>query len=116
MKITVVGCGRWGSFIAKYLADAGHDITLYGRASSANMQEFLRERKNQWMTLPADVRLSTELADAASKSELILVSVGSQQLRGFFEEYRQTGCETKQFCLCMKGLEITTGKRLSVVA
>ncbi|MBQ8340671.1 MAG: NAD(P)H-dependent glycerol-3-phosphate dehydrogenase [Clostridia bacterium] len=116
MKITVVGCGRWGSFIAKYLADAGHDITLYGRVGSANMQEFLRERKNQWMTLPESVRLSTELAEACAESDLVLVSIGSQQLRGFFEEYRQTGCEARQFCLCMKGLEISTGKRLSVIA
>ena len=31
MKITVIGCGRWGSFIAWYLDKAGHSVSLYGR-------------------------------------------------------------------------------------
>ena len=39
MKITVIGCGRWGSFIAWYLQRIGHDVTLYGRPSSDHMQE-----------------------------------------------------------------------------
>ena len=32
MKISVVGCGRWGSLITWYLAEKrGLDVTLYGR-------------------------------------------------------------------------------------
>ena len=31
MKITVIGCGRWGSFITWYLDHIGHEVTLYGR-------------------------------------------------------------------------------------
>ena len=31
MKISVLGCGRWGTFIAWYLDKIGHQITLYGR-------------------------------------------------------------------------------------
>ncbi|MCQ2457025.1 MAG: glycerol-3-phosphate dehydrogenase, partial [Clostridia bacterium] len=31
MKITVIGCGRWGSLITWYLDRTGHDVTLYGR-------------------------------------------------------------------------------------
>ena len=30
MKITVVGCGRWGSCIAWYLDRNGHDVTVFG--------------------------------------------------------------------------------------
>ena len=30
MKITVIGCGRWGSFIAWYLDKVGHSVSLYG--------------------------------------------------------------------------------------
>ena len=40
MKITVIGPGRWGSFIAWYLDSIGHDVTLYGRVSSRHMQGF----------------------------------------------------------------------------
>ena len=46
MKITVIGCGRWGSLITWYLDKIGHEVRLYGRASSPHMQRFLTERKN----------------------------------------------------------------------
>lgn len=45
MKISVIGCGRWGSFITWYLDHIGHDVTLYGRESSKNMARFLAEKK-----------------------------------------------------------------------
>ena len=38
-KVTVIGCGRWGSFIAYYLDKIGKDVTLYGRSTS---KDFLR--------------------------------------------------------------------------
>ena len=42
MKITVIGCGRWGSLITWYLAEKrGQEVTLYGRETSMHMQRFL---------------------------------------------------------------------------
>ena len=41
MRITVIGCGRWGSLIAWYLDRTGHAVTLYGRPGSRHMQRFL---------------------------------------------------------------------------
>ena len=29
MRIGVIGCGRWGSFIAWYLDKIGNDVTLF---------------------------------------------------------------------------------------
>ena len=40
MRITVIGCGRWGSLIAWYLDRTGHAVTLYGRPGSRHMQRF----------------------------------------------------------------------------
>ena len=37
MKATVIGCGRWGSFIAWYLRKIGHEVTLYGREGSRHI-------------------------------------------------------------------------------
>ncbi len=115
MKITVIGCGRWGSFIAWYLDKIGHTVTLYGRASSRNMQGFLRERKNDALTLPESVSLSTELS-SAKDAEAIVISVDSQGLRGLFAELGSFDLKNKVFVLCMKGIEIATGKRLSEIA
>lgn len=46
MKASVIGCGRWGSFIAWYLRKIGHEVTLYGREGSRHMQQFFETRSN----------------------------------------------------------------------
>ena len=58
-NIFVIGCGRWGTFIAWYLDKIGHKVSLYGREQSANMQELLAERKNKYLTLSDTMHLTT---------------------------------------------------------
>ncbi len=115
MRIMVAGCGRWGSFLAWYLDRLGHTVCLYGRAGSARMQRFMAERRNEYVALPESVRLTTTLSDAA-EAEIVVVSIGSQSLRGFMGEVAAAGIRGKAFVLCMKGLEMGTGRRLSEVA
>ncbi len=115
MNITVIGCGRWGSLITWYLDRTGHQVTLYGRPESARMQRFLTDRSNDLLTLPESVALSTDLA-CVQDAEVIIISIGSQSLRGLMEELRPMVLRDKTFVLCMKGLEIGTGERLSQVA
>ncbi len=114
MKVMMIGCGRWGSLIAWYLSTLSHEVTLYGRESSAHMQRFLRERKNDLLTLPPSVTLTTELA-AARDAEVILISVPAQSLRGLLRELAVFSLRDKIFVLCMKGIEVETGMRLSEV-
>ena len=118
MNITVIGCGRWGSLITWYLSSRkGHTVTLYGRASSAHMQRFLAERRNDLLTLPPDVCLSTDLSVCADPAcEVIIISIAAQQLRALMEELSSLDLRDKIVVLCMKGIEATTGKRLSEVA
>ena len=115
MKITVIGCGRWGSLITWYLHRLGHEMTLYGRASSPHMQEFLQTRSNGLLTLSTEVTLSTDLA-CVDDAEVIIVSVNSQGLRALLrDELAPRNIRSKTIVLCMKGIEISTGKRLSEV-
>ena len=113
-KITVVGCGRWGSLITWYLDRLGFSVTLYGRASSANMQRFISERRNELLELPESVLLSTSY-DSLEDSDIIIISIASQALRSVMKDIRSLGLKNKIFVLCMKGIEISTGKRLSEV-
>ena len=115
MKITVIGCGRWGSLITWYLDRIGHEVTLYGRAGSARMQRFLQTRKNDLLELPPSIALTTDLR-AAQEAEVIIISIGSQGLRALLGELRPLELRSKTFVLCMKGLEIGTGCRLSEIA
>ncbi len=115
MKIAVIGCGRWGSLITWYLDRLGHDLTLYGRKSSVHMSRFLSERKNDLLTLPETVKLTTSLSEV-SNAEVIVISIASQGLRGLWQELSALKLKDKIFVLCMKGIEIDTGKRLSEIS
>ena len=115
-KISVIGCGRWGAFIAKYLSDVGHAVTLYGRPGSKKTEELFSTRKNALMELPAAVSTTTSLSDAVLGADVLVVSIPSQNLRGLLRELAALPAVPKTMVLCMKGLEIGTGKRLSTVA
>lgn len=116
-RVAVIGCGRWGSLITWYLsACRGLDVTLYGRPDSAHMQRFLRERRNDLLTLPDSVQLSTDLASALEGREVIVISIGAQGLRGLMEKLRPLALRDRIVVLCMKGVEADTGLRLSEIA
>ena len=115
MKITVIGCGRWGSLITWYLDRNKNDVTLYGRSDSKHMISFLQTRSNDLLTLPESVKLSTDLS-CVKDAETIVISINSQGLRSLFKELEQYELKDKKFVLCMKGLEIGTGERLSQIA
>lgn len=116
MKITVIGCGRWGSFHAWYSNHIGHNVLLYGRETSAKMKQLMESRSNEYLTLPETVNLTNSLKEAVDFGEVIIISISSQQLRNFVRELNKIdGIENKKFLLCMKGLESGSGKRLSTV-
>ena len=114
MKISVLGCGRWGSFLAWYGDKIGHEVTLWGRQSSHHMRALLQTRRNDYLEMPPSVRLTQNIDDALD-ANVIIISIGAQQLRSFLNELRAEGVRDKKFVLCMKGLESDTGKRLSTV-
>ena len=115
MKITVIGCGRWGSFIAWYLDNIGHEVTMYGRESSKHMQRFLTERKNDLLVLSDTMKLSTSL-DCVKEAETIVISINAQGLQALMNELSGYQLQNKNVVLCMKGIEIETGRRLSQIA
>ena len=116
MNITVIGCGRWGSLITWYLDHIGHRVTLYGRSTSPKMQAFLATRQNDLLTLPDSVTLSTDLPAALAGAETVIISIGSQNLRSLLNQPELQALRDRTVVLCMKGLEMGTGARLSQIA
>ena len=115
MNIAVIGCGRWGSLITWYLDTLGHSMTLYGRRGSERMARFMDTRQNDLLTLPESVRLTYDLG-CVEASDTVVISIGAQGLQKLMEELRGYSVEGKTFILCMKGLEMGTGRRLSQIA
>jgi len=110
----VIGCGRWGSFLSWYLDQIGHRVSLYGREDSRRFRQLRETRKNEEITLPPSVNLTTEL-ERCLEADVLLISINSQNLAALAEKLALLGIREKRIVLCMKGLEWESGKRLSQV-
>lgn len=115
MNISVLGCGRWGTFLAWYANKIGHNVTLWGRESSKNYSKLNETRSNDYLILPTEVMLSNSLEKSVSFGELIIISISAQELRTLADQIQLLQTTNKIFILCMKGLEASSGKRLSQV-
>lgn len=113
-NVFVIGCGRWGSFITWYLDRIGHNVTLYGRSSSERMKSFIETRKNEYVTLEDSVKLTTDLSQCLD-ADIIVISISSQTLSQLAAQLAELGIRNKTIVLCMKGIEIDTGRRLTQI-
>ena len=114
MNCTVLGCGRWGSFLACFHSRRNR-VVLWGRKGSRSFETLRENRKNDYLTLPDEVLLEDDLGRALAASETVIVSISAQQLRGFAARLNGYPIAGKTFILCMKGLEEDSGKRLTQV-
>lgn len=115
MNISVIGCGRWGTFIAWYLGKINHEVLLYGRENSKSFTELNETRKNSLLVLNKNVTMCSDINKTINHSDIIVISINAQGLRGLMEQLASIGTEDKTLVLCMKGLEEDTGKRLSEI-
>lgn len=116
MKISVLGCGRWGSFIAWYLNSQSHDVVMWGKPDSKSFLQLKETSKNEYVTLSEKISLTSDLKTAIDHAEVIIISISAQSLRCFLKEVTRFNYKDKIFCLCMKGVEEDTGLRLTQVA
>lgn len=116
MNYTVLGCGRWGSCIAWYLDKFGHDVTSWGLATDPYVVNFFATRVNNYVTFPESIHTTNNLEEAVNKNDNIIISISSQNLRNLMQNVKEIdGYQNKNYILCMKGIEESTGKRLSEV-
>lgn len=114
MKAAVIGSGRWGTFITWYIDRLNIPVTLCGRENSANFSELRETRKNEYLELSERVVFSEHL-DLVREADFIVISIPAQSLREMAEKLKCLGIKGKILVLCMKGLEESTGKRLTEI-
>jgi glycerol-3-phosphate dehydrogenase (NAD(P)+) len=115
VKISVLGCGRWGSFIGWYLANNGHQVIQWGTEGNHSFDVLKNTGRNEYVELDRRINLCSDLQFAVEQSEIIIISISAQALRSFMGRVTQFNCQDKKFVLCMKGIEVESGKRLSEV-
>ena len=115
MKISVLGCGRWGSCIAWYLDKIGHEILSCGLADAPEFIQLKETHRNDYLVFPESIEVSSDLEYAVNRAEVIVISISSQHLRSYFQDIARYPLDGKTIVLCMKGVEASTGKRLSEI-
>lgn len=115
MNISVLGCGRWGSFIGWYLSNNCHNVIQWGIEGHPSYDILKKEGRNEYVHLNPAIKLTSDLEYAVKSSDVIIISISSQALRSLMTEVVKFDTSGKTFVLCMKGIEEKSGKRLSEI-
>lgn len=116
MRIAVIGAGSWGTALGALLAQKGEDVTLWARDAAQVAQivetghngKYLRD-----LELPRSISVTSNLKEAVSSADIILLAVASQSVR---EVLRAMSSWTRAQQLVInvsKGIEINSLKRIS---
>ena len=115
MKISILGAGRWASNIAFCMDKLNYDVLMWERNEEKENPLFLT-RKNKYVTLSENVNFTHDLERAVKHSNIIIISILSQALDNLMSNVKKIkGYENKHYIVAMKGVEATTGRRLSEI-
>jgi len=111
MKIACLGTGSWGFCLASLLATKGFQTISW------TTQEVLAKKLTQKREHPlfpglhahANMRFTTDMAEALDQAEFIVESVTSAGIRPVFAQLALLGCPQCPIVLTSKGIEQNTG-------
>ena len=117
-KVAVFGAGSWGTAFSLVLADAGNDVTIWGRR--AEVCDAINDKHENTdyfpgVELPERMRATSNPSDALDGAEFVVLSVPSQSLRDNLTGWAPVMPEDVVFLSLMKGVVLGTTKRMSEV-
>lgn len=118
MIAAVLGSGAWGTTFAQVLADAGCTVRLWGRNADVAQQittEHVNGRYLPGVELPESISATTDVAAALDGVDLVVVAIPSQSARATLEPLRDLVPPTAVAVSLMKGVELSTDRRMSEV-
>ncbi|WP_405736722.1 NAD(P)-dependent glycerol-3-phosphate dehydrogenase [Streptomyces sp. NBC_01537] len=118
MRCAVYGTGSWGTAFAMVLADAGCEVTMWGRRPELVAAIDGTHTNPDYLPgieLPPAIRATTDPAEAARGAEFVFLAVPSQTLRGNLADWAPLLPPDAVLVSLMKGIELGTTKRMSEV-
>ena len=116
--VAVMGAGAWGTVLAKVLADAGGEVTLWARrADVANKINKTRYNPDYLpgTLLPAGIRATNDAEEALSGVTTVLLGVPAQTMRANLEQWNGMWADGATLVSLAKGIELGTLMRMSQV-
>jgi glycerol-3-phosphate dehydrogenase (NAD(P)+) len=115
--ISVIGSGSWGTALAHVLAGAGHRPILWGRDVAVSESIASAHENSKYLPglkLHPSVTASNDLVAALEKSQCIVCSIPTQQIRSVFGPFAPL-LKNKIIVNSSKGIEIGAHLRVSEV-
>jgi glycerol-3-phosphate dehydrogenase (NAD(P)+) len=116
--VAVFGAGSWGTAFSLVLADAGHDVTIWGRRQDLCATITDKHENPDYLPgieLPPTIRATHDPAEAADGAALVVLAVPSQRLRENLQDWAQVLPGDAVLMSLMKGVELGTLERMSEV-
>lgn len=117
-KVAVLVAGSWGTALSRVLADNGLAVALWTR-NAVQAEEINVERRNSKYlpdaVLPEGIRATTDIADAVTGAEAVLIVAPSAAMRGVAKLAAPHMAPDTLVIHATKGFETDSLKRMSTV-
>src|SRR5690606_33047694 len=113
-----MGAGAWGTALAKVLADAGNDVTLWARRPEVAEEINETRRNTRYLgdaELPKTIRATSDAAAALAGACTVLLAVPSQTMRDNLTQWTGLIGPDVTLVSVAKGIELNTLMRMSQV-
>ncbi|HET7433069.1 MAG TPA: NAD(P)H-dependent glycerol-3-phosphate dehydrogenase [Nocardioides sp.] len=117
-KVTVFGAGSWGTAFSLVLADAGNEVTMWGRRDELCLEINEQHTNSDYLPgldLPGTISATHDPELALVGAEAIVFAVPSQSFRENLEDWVSFLPPDVPLVSLMKGVELGSLKRMSEV-
>ena len=116
--ITVFGGGSWGTALAASAASSGHSVRIWCRREEQAREITGSLRNPDYLPdipLPKGISATSDMEEAALFSHYWILALPTQTLREVLPHITAFCTERTEICNVAKGIEISTGKRISEI-
>ncbi|MEZ4752287.1 MAG: NAD(P)H-dependent glycerol-3-phosphate dehydrogenase [Bdellovibrionota bacterium] len=116
-KIAVIGSGSWGTAVANVFADAGSQVTIWGRDPKVVEGINASHHNPRYLSafeLSSQLEASADLAKTLAWADVVVCAIPTQKIRSVFGPHRAI-LSGKWIVNTSKGIEESTYKRISEI-
>lgn len=117
-KVVIVGAGSWGTALGLVLAGKGYDVKLW-EYDKARAEDIQNSRENSrylpGVKFPDNLNVTSDSENLLKDIKYVIFSVPSQVLRSVIGKFSPQLTEEMILVNTAKGIEVSTGMRLSEV-
>ncbi|WP_035186217.1 NAD(P)H-dependent glycerol-3-phosphate dehydrogenase [Alteribacter aurantiacus] len=116
--ITVLGAGSWGTALSIVLADNNHQVKLWGRSEASTREMNTLHTNEKYLPgvkLPESIEATTDLNDAVTNSDTLVIVVPTKAMRDILKEVTPLLNKPVTIVHASKGIEPETYLRVSEI-